>query len=451
MSSVWPPVLSSPTWAPPLVKLRDSCLNCAKSKLRCGREKPACARCMRLGKSCDYVPCRRPGRTRASASEKERRENVEHAAPTQQTAHSPEVSMPWTTLVPGATQVPTTLGSPIYQDMVLNSGFLTGEPVMSSPLTYDPWFCDATGVSLYQPMFDSIDNVNDPQPETAMAYQFTQFNPHHPVVPMPMPMPNLLRNTILDSSIISNPNQPVMSPATDTHLNLPTMPTEPPLQPPCSCPIRAFGLFQQLSLSPSKISVFKEQYTSDCTRTSQWSTEGKQCLEEITSMVKCTCSEDPDLLSFKSLLAFKIMGVFKITSRELEKTSLANDHNLGQYMDNTPDIEGHSYSSKIRVEDLHLVQQLVSSLSLQLRRLRAGKPMEESAISDTHATNYVSAANRMEVVDRTEENKGFVPYTLLRQLEVELRRSLQNLFTEIGEDGHQGDLFDSSKYNTANY
>ncbi|KAH6649444.1 aflatoxin regulatory protein-domain-containing protein [Chaetomium tenue] len=49
-------------------KLRDSCTDCASSKVRCSKEKPTCARCARRGVACIYMVSRRTGRTSSNAS-----------------------------------------------------------------------------------------------------------------------------------------------------------------------------------------------------------------------------------------------------------------------------------------------------------------------------------------------------------------------------------------------
>ncbi|KAE8422586.1 aflatoxin biosynthesis regulatory protein [Aspergillus pseudocaelatus] len=43
-------------------KLRDSCTSCASSKVRCTKEKPACARCIERGLACQYMVSKRMGR-----------------------------------------------------------------------------------------------------------------------------------------------------------------------------------------------------------------------------------------------------------------------------------------------------------------------------------------------------------------------------------------------------
>jgi Fungal Zn(2)-Cys(6) binuclear cluster domain len=52
----------------PLYGLRNSCDLCNSSKLRCSREKPACARCRKNGGICTYSPTKRPGRRRKVAT-----------------------------------------------------------------------------------------------------------------------------------------------------------------------------------------------------------------------------------------------------------------------------------------------------------------------------------------------------------------------------------------------
>lgn len=50
------------------IKLRTCCEQCHSCKLKCSREKPTCARCLRHGKRCVYAPSKRPGRPRKAPS-----------------------------------------------------------------------------------------------------------------------------------------------------------------------------------------------------------------------------------------------------------------------------------------------------------------------------------------------------------------------------------------------
>lgn len=57
-------------------KRRDSCHACAVSKVKCPKEKPACARCENRGIACQYFLMKRPGRRRESESN--RQQNNKH-------------------------------------------------------------------------------------------------------------------------------------------------------------------------------------------------------------------------------------------------------------------------------------------------------------------------------------------------------------------------------------
>lgn len=58
----------APTNVPPVpvrasgLKLRDCCQSCARSKVKCTKEKPSCARCDAKGIACRYLQSKRPGR-----------------------------------------------------------------------------------------------------------------------------------------------------------------------------------------------------------------------------------------------------------------------------------------------------------------------------------------------------------------------------------------------------
>lgn len=46
----------------PVQKFKESCDLCSASKVRCGKQRPTCARCANLHKPCSYSPVRRAGR-----------------------------------------------------------------------------------------------------------------------------------------------------------------------------------------------------------------------------------------------------------------------------------------------------------------------------------------------------------------------------------------------------
>ncbi|KAI0902992.1 hypothetical protein F4823DRAFT_330375 [Ustulina deusta] len=452
MSSFKPPTLpsTSATRAPPPRKLRDSCCNCAKSKLRCSKEKPTCARCVKQGKACSYVPSKRAGRNQTTRLERSGSESAKSTIPVRPTIASPEIIMSPATTLPGAIQVPMPQYSPIFRGTFPSLVSFAEESVMPSPST--PRFFDMEGVSMHRSMFDSIDNTDHSETETAMAHSFIASNPHYSIFPTAKSNPALPRDTTSDPSMIQTATHSSISPASDAEPDHPPTPTELPLYSQCSCLSRAFELLQELSLKPSggtrSISTPDQvkRHPNGQEKANHRGAEGnKKHVEEILNMVECTCSEDPYLLSLMSLLAFKIMGRYKIAAREFENDGSTSDHHLRHFVAKRPTIEEYSYSGdngKIRIaaqcflEELLLVQQLVGLLSLRLRGLGAGISREQHATSSIYATSYVPVANSKAFLETTGGIGSLpLPTSLLYQLEVDLRRQVHALSIEVFGDG----------------
>ncbi|CAE7178416.1 hypothetical protein PTNB85_02868 [Pyrenophora teres f. teres] len=73
-----PATASATAAAPPRTtgqKLRDCCQSCARSKVKCTKEKPSCSRCETKGIPCRYLQSKRPGRIPGSGT---RRSNTAH-------------------------------------------------------------------------------------------------------------------------------------------------------------------------------------------------------------------------------------------------------------------------------------------------------------------------------------------------------------------------------------
>ncbi|KAI1361428.1 hypothetical protein F5Y08DRAFT_18591 [Xylaria arbuscula] len=433
MASRHPSILPSP------LKLRDSCFSCAKSKLRCGREKPACTRCMRVVKRCDYIPCRRPGRARASPSENGERDDANHFIPTAKSIPSSSMTMPSTTLLPGVPEIPTIPGSYLYQDVFLESSWLTGETPTSSPLSFDTFLFDISGVSADSSMFNARGTAKHRELETTPAYQFVGLD--HGYSMTPTLMPSLLQGPMLDPQMIISPAQSLVDSTMDTQSEVSVIAAESPLDPQCSCLMRAFGLLHQLSLKSSKGTMLTSPLGQPERRTSGYSEAiyhgtraKKEYLQDVISMVKCACSEDPHLLSIKSLLAFKLMGLYDVTSSGSEKMASANHCHLRQQM-KFSSREGHSFLShdeKIHIEDLHLVRQLVGFLSSRLRGLVAREPRQEHDSSNIDTNTSFASTAKMSGDIEDGDNLA-MPTGLLRQLEIDLRQGLRRIFVGLGE------------------
>lgn len=73
-------------------KLRDSCVACASSKVRCHRQKPSCSRCLKRKIPCEYVTSKRGGRNPAGRTEATTTSKI-NAKTASETAHkAPKLS-----------------------------------------------------------------------------------------------------------------------------------------------------------------------------------------------------------------------------------------------------------------------------------------------------------------------------------------------------------------------
>ncbi|KAI0975304.1 hypothetical protein F4678DRAFT_322637 [Xylaria arbuscula] len=447
-----PPLSAAPV-SIPFRKLRDSCCNCAKAKLRCSKDKPECARCVRQGKTCFYVLSKRAGRTRAVRSGKRETEDVKSPIPVRPMTSSSEIAMPSSsevTMSPASTlpesmQAQMPQSSPIYPNNIAGVVPLNEEPVIPSPSAYTPQFFDMTGISMHYPAFGSIDDTNHLEVESVNAPSYINSDAHYSLFPSPKYGLALPQGLVSNPSTFRTATQPVISPASDSELDIPPTPTDPPLRPQCSCLSRVLGLLQQLSAAPSgrpRSSPIPGPVKQHPNETSYRDAENKKYVEEALNMVECSCSEDPYLLSLTGLLAFKIMNLYKITARELRNPGSTNEQYLAYPNFKMPTIRGYSYPThNVRIRstaqsflgEVRLVQQLVSSLSLRLRRLGAGGSREQNATSNIYDAGYVPGAHSSkDALRNTEENGSLsLPATLLYQLDVDLRRDLRAMTIEV--------------------
>ncbi|KAL2856733.1 aflatoxin regulatory protein-domain-containing protein [Aspergillus pseudodeflectus] len=73
-------------------KLRESCISCSRSKVKCDKQKPTCGRCFRRGLPCEFMVSRRTGRTRVIGVEKPP-SSTARAAQAQPTTYQPPAGL----------------------------------------------------------------------------------------------------------------------------------------------------------------------------------------------------------------------------------------------------------------------------------------------------------------------------------------------------------------------
>ncbi|KAK4244979.1 hypothetical protein C7999DRAFT_34691 [Corynascus novoguineensis] len=162
-SSAWSMEKNSKTPAAP--KLRDSCHNCAASKQRCSKEKPACVRCLKRGKTCEYQQSKRAGRARADTrggrpqdSNSRQGKDANFIAVSFVSNHpSPAVPAPTSTETPVGGTAPLDVASPASRtgDMIYAAGWV---PTPTSPDAVPTSISsDTTGAEMNHLCFPSHD------------------------------------------------------------------------------------------------------------------------------------------------------------------------------------------------------------------------------------------------------------------------------------------------------
>ncbi|KAI0799181.1 hypothetical protein GGR55DRAFT_519447 [Xylaria sp. FL0064] len=448
MSSLLSPCLPSASEArvsPPPRKLRESCCNCAKSKLRCTREKPICARCLRQGRTCYYVPSKRAGRTRVVRLERRESEDVNYTIPIRPTISPSELAMPQGTTLPSDIQFPMPQSPPGFRTSISGVVRFNEEYGTPSQSAHTSRIFDMTGIPMYSPMLISNDITHHLEAEPLEAHSFVGSNPHYSLFPSPSSNPALPRDTTSMPPMFLTAAHSLISPASDSGLEFPPTPSDLPLYSQCSCLNRVSGLLQKLSLESSggmgsvSIPHQTKPYPSDQNKAIYGvAEENRRHLEKMIIMVECTCSQEPYLLSLMSLVAFKIMGVYRIAARGLRRIGSTNYQHHPRPATETVTIMEQShcvYNARIPTKaqcflgDIRLIQQLINLLSQRLRRLVAVSYGEQNATLGVHATGCPSVTDiRKTVLDTTEENGSLpLPATLLHQLDVDLRRQLHAL------------------------
>ncbi|KAI1734858.1 hypothetical protein F4680DRAFT_470624 [Xylaria scruposa] len=426
-------------------KLRDSCHNCAVSKLRCGKEKPTCARCMRQGKTCGYVPSKRAGRTHGQRSDAKGTENAGSPVPARQVESSSESSLGAApvTISPDSIHVSLTQHSTSFQDMFPSPFSYTEESTLFSPSIFTPQFLemDTMGFAIPCSIFEPIGTTSNSQADTVIAHAFNDSSLLQQSIFQTLKSnPSIPENTLLETSVVQDAALPSVTEASDAGPEFPLTPTELSLESQCSCLSRAFDLFKRLSLGFSENAgplskseqVAQQRQNDQDAATRRETGEIKKHVKTILGMAECSCSEDPYFVHLMCLLIFRIMDLYKSAIR---RSDAREEHKPGQEMAKAPantKATGADDDDKIRITaqlyfgELHLVQRLIGILSSRLQRFGGQQNGEQSLLMGNSATY-----DNTDLEFREKSVHSPLPLTLSRQLEVDLRRRLRALSGEI--------------------
>ncbi|KAL8718838.1 MAG: hypothetical protein Q9225_004083 [Loekoesia sp. 1 TL-2023] len=404
-------------------KLRDSCLACASSKVKCSKEKPTCVRCAKRGLSCEYCVTKRAGRKhdvrsndvpkvtaapRPSSSTSSElgaltSPNFIQPSSCQHASDYPEI---WPSLLSPentASTSPISFPEPDFSDLdILTQPFIDTEDADKGSLDFN----GSAALFNFEDGFSIID-------ETASSF---------PILSKPLSLPTKRDSTSSDAQSF----QDVLSDS------------------PCCCLVRALGLFKQLFPNASTTcSRLKEQGYENAT--SQTPTiqsvvvENEQTIEAISKMLQCSCSQDGYLLAITSLIVFKVLGWYAAAAHETRVTNEGQDPSeshasfrrdssvnpeqvlhcptvVGGYRIDGED-QGRM-AAQLVLSELHRVQRLVNLLSQRLKG---------------HGVRSGAVGLSKKAIDGQSDGQRTPPFsaTMLDHLEADLRKRLRALTMEI--------------------
>lgn len=310
-------------------KLRDSCVACAASKVRCHRQKPSCSKCVARGIPCKYVRSKRGGRNPAPRSESQvdtassstssssssRKGTCSAGAETGTAAErvSPQFALPlspvsWVGGMKVAPDAP--FQTPTSMSMFMNtrlSSITVADPLDLSPSVGDltslesdaDQFLSSAANFDFDPDLGDLDSLsmvfNEPSDnELSLMGNLTTASDNACSPPLSLSIPQYpIRPSFgANSDILQNNNGPEQQ------------------ESPCQCMIQAAGLVKQY-MADSSISSSPSSGTPPPTSQIQPIIfQNKQTIDSIETVLQCSCSRDGYLLVMLSMILLKVMDSY---------------------------------------------------------------------------------------------------------------------------------------------
>lgn len=412
-------------------RMRDSCEACAKSKLKCSRDKPVCKRCQNRGLNCYYCPSQRAGRTSSTAAAAAVAASKRPRSPL--TPKSTKSLSPQPQSVPPSkvsTSQSSDYGPFDFFEASMSSGDVNSEVMFLPPqedMNFDTGMTDP--LTFPTNMLDHFD----------MTYTFPD------------------RSSTMQSSLISSEDSTTMF----DHYNPASFQIQ---SPPPSLSIQEsdpnHGLEERLpelvhshSCFDAATSILSLQFSSKptpCTLSTSGSqdsnlptinnviTKNRTTIESISAMLVCPCSLDGHLTTIIFLIALKVIAWYAAVARAPSPESNCNTVDsassecspsscservlqepttVGRYHLNGADQS--RMRAQLVLSELHRVQRLVELLSKRLERVRQRSESTTSVHSTTSYEDTISAS-------------------IFVQLEADLRRRLLTVSRETMEILREG-------------
>lgn len=400
----------------PTEKLKESCTNCAFSKVRCSKDKPMCTRCEDRDLECYYTPSQRSGRRSAASSASAAASALTSTAPPAEPVNcggyetSPYSAPASVTSIHDylSTFSPNHFHSecrPPSREQAISAPNFDGttfDTVMEPTSTYD--LVDNDG-------FASLDHyLNGSSTDSLASFNCVDpflgdFNCGHPSVPSTptYPFPNAYNPCFKE-------NKPMVDQSN-------------------SCLTLALRMLANLHVAPQACRSFPAPggKSYPIPMVDSVISSNKAIIDSISIMLTCSCSLDEQLASILSLIAFKVMAWYAAAARDADHSSDSANNlttlgpervlqlpiTVGKYRLNSAD---HCrMRAQLVLSELHRVVRLVEQLSKRFQEARARINMAASSSGAEDAAT-----------------KGhWLSASVFVMLDADLRKRLQSLTKEM--------------------
>ncbi|KAK4234122.1 aflatoxin regulatory protein-domain-containing protein [Achaetomium macrosporum] len=314
-------------------KLRDSCHNCASSKVKCPREKPACSRCVKRNITCEYVATKRGGRRHDGPVGLNNNSNGTTATLNASDALSqllPTIST-WLASNPaafGTVYLPTPSSVAPSPRATTSVGIPNLVPNLPSPLDSSLFAIPETRTDGLDDFFSSLFSSPIPDSSTADILSDTLVSSSSTVL-------NSTDSSTSDGTVTAI--DPALGPILGDGLSQHTTPSNLRSPPPntnghptraCdfqgpdssaySCLVRALGLMKQLFPLPSGACTTsgtpggEEPGSLPTIQTAL--ARNKETVKEVSAMLRCPCSQDGHVLAIMCHIVFKVLSWYAVVA-----------------------------------------------------------------------------------------------------------------------------------------
>ena len=378
-------------------KLKDSCNNCAVTKVKCSKDKPVCARCDDRGLACYYGPSYRSGRRSATSTNSTN--STTAADPTRSATASANATAP-----PSPQQkVPEKLDDSVFQDPALG----TASEFSWNNFTMPDLSLDANHPQPF--LFPTVDEAFNPEfqpPKFDMNTTLMPSNNNFPSTNSMGPYDQWFNPSELTFSPCMSASPTLPSSYCTSHMTNITTPSSFSSLLDTSSHIADSGsncLSQALNLLAALHGTRSTCWTSTTGRlptprdspsassapvVDEAITANRTTLEKAMIIVKCPCfSQNEQLVFLVALIAFKVMARYAGAACEGDsKAELTNSTNLERAPPTPTTNESSHAKAQLVLGELHRVVRLVEMLSKRFEEYRRNTDVSMGG-SDDHDTS----------------------------------------------------------------